>query len=282
MEDTSHPSDGSNDELSQVRLPGTQHTDSAAFAVTYNDHTDAPQMSPGELLTELQSLLECPVCREVFLPPSLQCWNGHVICSDCRRGSPTCPLCRARKERIRNVGLEKLLKAARFPCKYAPSWCAASIPLSAKHKHEEQCGFGGDGLVFDLSTAQQLLNGADLIIEDFINSAGLRIRLPRLQDSESAAFADTYNHRTDAPQVSPGELLTELQSLLECPVCREVFLPPTLQCWNGHVICSDCRKGSPTCPLCRARKVGTCLVVEAREHQEEDDEKREQTSIRPQ
>ncbi|KAH7939791.1 hypothetical protein HPB52_017450 [Rhipicephalus sanguineus] len=142
MERQSERAARSNGGLREARRPQAQGSQPATSGEANGGSTEAIQVAQGGLLTTLLDILECPVCREVIQPPFLQCRNGHLICAQCRRKSTTCPVCRARKDRIRNVGLEKLVDSARFPCSYAPRGCTESFPLSGKAQHEEYCYFG--------------------------------------------------------------------------------------------------------------------------------------------
>ena len=90
----------------------------------------------------LASLFECPVCFDYVLPPILQCHNGHLVCSNCRRKLTRCPTCRDPLTRsIRNLALEKLAVSVLFPCKYAAFGCEITMPPTEKADHEEHCEF---------------------------------------------------------------------------------------------------------------------------------------------
>ncbi|XP_050032992.2 E3 ubiquitin-protein ligase SIAH1B-like [Dermacentor andersoni] len=93
-------------------------------------------------ITQMASLLECPVCKEYALPPIMQCENGHHLCATCRKKVAKCPVCRAPKGKNRNLALEKLAETAMFPCKYNPKGCAAVLLIGAKKKHEDSCEHG--------------------------------------------------------------------------------------------------------------------------------------------
>jgi hypothetical protein len=45
-----------------------------------------------------------------------------------------------------------------------------------------------------------------------------------------------------------------LSAQLECLLCIEIMMPPIMVCWNGHMICNNCRPKLEKCPLCRYSK----------------------------
>ncbi|XP_057328562.1 uncharacterized protein LOC130669585 isoform X2 [Microplitis mediator] len=50
---------------------------------------------------------------------------------------------------------------------------------------------------------------------------------------------------------------------LECPICLETASSPVSQCVHGHILCSNCRKKTPRCPICRIRLgQGRCLLAD--------------------
>ena len=78
-----------------------------------------------DLKTQLQELVECPVCLKVPKSPIYQCKNGHVICDDCNKRVEECPTCRLPKENIRALLAEKLITAAGIliPCSFDIHGC---------------------------------------------------------------------------------------------------------------------------------------------------------------
>ena len=66
----------------------------------------------GVLVSALQEVLECPVCREGVRGEVYQCHEGHVMCRACRARLWSCPVCRAALSRppIRNRALERLAR----------------------------------------------------------------------------------------------------------------------------------------------------------------------------
>uniref|UniRef100_A0A2P2K2Z3 RING-type E3 ubiquitin transferase n=2 Tax=Rhizophora mucronata TaxID=61149 RepID=A0A2P2K2Z3_RHIMU len=73
----------------------------------------------GTSTSNVQELLECPVCWNLMFPPIYQCANGHTLCSSCKaRISNSCPTCRGELGNIRCLALEKVAESLEVPCKY--------------------------------------------------------------------------------------------------------------------------------------------------------------------
>ncbi|PNF17957.1 E3 ubiquitin-protein ligase SIAH1B [Cryptotermes secundus] len=86
-------------------------------------------------------LYMCPVCSDYFLPPILQCHNGHRICTECRPKLTHCPMCTAALGNIRNLAMEKTPNTLKLPCNYS-IFCRAVALLGIKRKeHEEGCEY---------------------------------------------------------------------------------------------------------------------------------------------
>lgn len=87
------------------------------------------------------SLYECPVCMDSVVPPILQCRNGHLLCSSCRKNVLRCAVCRDGLVDVRNLSLEKLAHKVKFPCKFKTVGCTAVLSAPGKHPHEYRCPF---------------------------------------------------------------------------------------------------------------------------------------------
>ena len=73
---------------------------------------------------------------------SLQCSNGHTLCSGCKpRVHNRCPTCRHELGNIRCLALEKVAASLELPCKYQSYGCMGIYPYYSKLKHESQCIF---------------------------------------------------------------------------------------------------------------------------------------------
>lgn len=73
---------------------------------------------------------------------SLQCHNGHTLCSTCKtRVHNRCPTCRQELGDIRCLALEKVAESLELPCKYYNLGCPEIFPYYSKLKHESVCNF---------------------------------------------------------------------------------------------------------------------------------------------
>ena len=65
-----------------------------------------------EVMSVLEEVLECPVCRDRVVGEVYQCHEGHIMCSSCRVRLLTCPVCRSllTLPPIRNRALERLAR----------------------------------------------------------------------------------------------------------------------------------------------------------------------------
>ncbi|KAH7943227.1 E3 ubiquitin-protein ligase Siah1 [Rhipicephalus sanguineus] len=144
-------------------------------------------------ISQMSSLLECPVCRDYALPPIMQCENGHHLCAPCRKNVTMCPVCRAPKGKNRNLALEKLADTTLFPCKYRFKGCTTSILIADKKKHENSCEHGPCGCVLGRKSCKwrgplERLVGHILSTHDFV---------PRLQ-GENVVVTATNFRRVEA------------------------------------------------------------------------------------
>ncbi|XP_075726082.1 E3 ubiquitin-protein ligase Siah1-like [Rhipicephalus microplus] len=180
---------------------------------------DPPRAQTTTSVSQMCSLLECPVCRNYALPPIMQCENGHNLCAPCRKNVAMCPVYRAPKgenvvviatnfrrvEAFCWVALQTCLgrdfvvmlrkrnnrassnhslgaallvgssqEARRFlywfelrGAEHRLSWSARTRNLHSQADTDRS----GDGLVLDMSTAERLCNGADLIVDVTVSVA---------------------------------------------------------------------------------------------------------------
>ncbi|KAL3203697.1 hypothetical protein MRX96_053196 [Rhipicephalus microplus] len=119
---------------------------------------DPPRAQTTTSVSQMSSLLECPVCRNYALPPIMQCENGHHLCAPCRKNVAMCPVCRAPKGNNRNLALEKLAESTLFPCKYRSKGCTTSLLIADKKMHENSCERGGPAAA---CSAGSLASGED-------------------------------------------------------------------------------------------------------------------------
>ncbi|KAJ8494131.1 hypothetical protein OPV22_015852 [Ensete ventricosum] len=72
--------------------------------------------------SDIDELLECPVCSNAMFPPIQQCPSGHTLCFSCKnKVNNKCPICRKEIGNIRCLALEKLAHETR--CIYRPYTC---------------------------------------------------------------------------------------------------------------------------------------------------------------
>ena len=88
---------------------------------------------------DVLDFITCSVCREIILPPIMQCTKGHLICMDCKKKCTTCPQCRGRMGHSRNFAFEKIVSDMLFPCKYEN--CKELVQYSSLKNHYETCKF---------------------------------------------------------------------------------------------------------------------------------------------
>lgn len=60
--------------------------------------------------TDMEELLQCPVCFESPKGIVEQCISGHHICSDCKPKVDSCPLCKCNYTGTRNFVVEELMR----------------------------------------------------------------------------------------------------------------------------------------------------------------------------
>ena len=104
---------------------------------------------PREVSTKsLLEALECPVCHETILPPIIQCFEGHLICSGCvdnlsESECPQCcgPLARNPYAAVRNRALERIVGPLAIPCRYQGRGCETTPAYDCAEKHAAACNY---------------------------------------------------------------------------------------------------------------------------------------------
>ncbi|WOL10888.1 E3 ubiquitin-protein ligase [Canna indica] len=90
--------------------------------------------------SDIDELLECPVCSNAMFPPIQQCPSGHTLCFSCKnKVNNKCPICRKEIGEIRCLALEKLAVSLQLPCTYHNMGCNEMFPYYSKLQHEENC-----------------------------------------------------------------------------------------------------------------------------------------------
>ncbi|RRT75699.1 hypothetical protein B296_00010743 [Ensete ventricosum] len=112
--------------------------------------------------SDIDELLECPVCSNAMFPPIqqdsnlladaifwinlilfvyfFQCPSGHTLCFSCKnKVNNKCPICRKEIGNIRCLALEKLAVSLHLPCAYHHLGCEEMFPYYSKLQHETRC-----------------------------------------------------------------------------------------------------------------------------------------------
>lgn len=90
--------------------------------------------------SDIDELLECPVCSNAMFPPIQQCPSGHTLCFSCKnKVNNKCPICRKEIGNIRCLALEKLAVSLHLPCSYHHLGCEEMFPYYSKLQHETRC-----------------------------------------------------------------------------------------------------------------------------------------------
>ncbi|KAL3173854.1 hypothetical protein MRX96_041400 [Rhipicephalus microplus] len=141
----------------------------------------------------LPSLLECPVCGDYALPPILQCQNGHHLCARCRRKVARCPICRAPKNRSRNLFLDHLAEMNLLNCKYHSQGCSATVSIATKEKHEMSCEHGPCSCVLRGNKCSWMGPPGELV-DHILSTHGF---IPRMQEQNASVTAENFDSGQD-------------------------------------------------------------------------------------
>jgi hypothetical protein len=91
------------------------------------------------------SLVACPVCEEICLPPTKQCDNGHLVCTACVEKLPVpkiCPSCRVSLDHMsRNLTAEQVCASLPMPCSFKEAGCTHTVAYEDYKAHVETCDF---------------------------------------------------------------------------------------------------------------------------------------------
>lgn len=111
----------------------------SSFSTSHNEIDKSDNLS--EIADNLLSLIECPVCFNIILPPIFQCSMGHLLCVTCRAKLMACPLCRESLSNIRNLAIEKFITTIQLPCTYKENGCKEKMTCIEKLTHDKSCRF---------------------------------------------------------------------------------------------------------------------------------------------
>ncbi|CAL8137606.1 unnamed protein product [Orchesella dallaii] len=90
---------------------------------------------------DILSLLECPVCFDLPLPPIRTCVQGHIICAECCSRLTKCPLCQQRIDIGRNFFAEDFLNRSVIKCRFKVDGCDAELVGEKMKAHAQICEF---------------------------------------------------------------------------------------------------------------------------------------------
>lgn len=88
----------------------------------------------------------CPICKEYFTRPIVQCAKGHSVCLSCVHHmlqvskDERCPICRSHMQTTcRNYSLEAQMQYITIACVWDKLGCTAQVPLMDRTRHEAYC-----------------------------------------------------------------------------------------------------------------------------------------------
>jgi len=159
---------------------------SASGGGTKRKRGEEDQMLGGMSRT-LREELNCPVCREIILPPILQCLNGHLLCEPCHKRLRTrpkkCPECRVdMNNAARCRAMEKAVASLLVPC--SNTGCSQEMPYSDAEAHASMCEHKEPEPEPAESSSSESEDEGNLLMHDFL----MRHMLMRALPSPGRAF----------------------------------------------------------------------------------------------
>lgn len=138
--------------MSSTSTSGSESGDIVEGHSSPISHRSRSPINPGSCGKRPRSSLEsfaqmtCPVCKDYFTPPIVQCSKGHSICLSCVHlmlqlsKDDRCPECRSYiRLSCRNYALEGQMQHITIGCVWGKLGCSARIPLLCRAKHEAFC-----------------------------------------------------------------------------------------------------------------------------------------------
>ncbi|CAH1154392.1 unnamed protein product [Phaedon cochleariae] len=114
--------------------------------VVANDTSPNNDMEPTDLISSyqtdhLRNSLQCPICMEYMIGDICNCENGHVVCFTCEAKLDSCPSCRTKFGKSRNLPLENLAEVLMLSCAFADKGCDFSGQVKMLFQHEKECHY---------------------------------------------------------------------------------------------------------------------------------------------
>eukprot|EP00092_Neocalanus_flemingeri_P010412 GFUD01011222.1.p1 GENE.GFUD01011222.1~~GFUD01011222.1.p1 ORF type:complete len:312 (-),score=90.77 GFUD01011222.1:122-1057(-) len=95
---------------------------------------------PSQLQTELETVVECPVCYNIPRDLPIPCCPaGHIMCKTCRGRVLHCPTCRRQLEDNTSSLAADLIEKVQHKCLYWDFGCTHKDFLRSLVRHEDRC-----------------------------------------------------------------------------------------------------------------------------------------------
>lgn len=158
---------------------------------------------------------------------SVQCPNGHTLCSSCKtRVDNRCPTCRQELGDIRCLALEKIAESLKLACKFCTFGCPEILPYYSKLKHESACYFRPYTCPYA---------GSDCPVDGDIPFLVSHLRDDHKVDMHSGC---TFNHRYVKANPCEVENATWMLTVSICSFSSSVIL----QVSGRTVVIRDCHR----------------------------------------
>ncbi|XP_054261676.1 uncharacterized protein LOC128985806 isoform X2 [Macrosteles quadrilineatus] len=134
-----HPGDGDNSKSRSKVISMNSPVKIPDFEETISESCEG---EVKKLLTDLQGLIECPICLESLGTSAKQCENGHGICGTCfntEKGNK-CPTCQCSYLPNKPILLTQILDRLPKLCSFADKGCDVML-FDKKAEHETFCKF---------------------------------------------------------------------------------------------------------------------------------------------
>ena len=112
---------------------------------------DANKHCPASVISKNDSekKVQCPVlnniiclkCQNICAPPFMSCSDGHLFCNDCIKGLEKCHVCEHKQITSRQLGLESIVMAMEWPCKFSEKGCRSVLKMDMMKEHTAKCTY---------------------------------------------------------------------------------------------------------------------------------------------